>query len=283
MSIINRLIHSVSWFGVIAAGVATLSLSGCYSPGKKYRAPDITQGAPKSSYMTDDGNKIDLGKIESDYNKAKTDQAARDRIINQFMFVSDRACVAHLSAVSANNATANFTLGSITSLTAGLAAFVGSGATPQALSASAAFASGSRSLMNETFYNQQVGPVITKLIRENREKFGNAIRTEMAKPAAEYTIDQALYEVGRYHESCSFYVGIELIDRAVQTQRKTKPELDSEIAMLTTRITELLAELTSLKAASPLSADLITKKEEVIKALEDSRRTLMNERISALN
>jgi hypothetical protein len=183
---------------VITACTLILLLAACnngkFRPGKAYRAPDITDGSPKDSYMTDDGWKIDLEKINADYVIAKnctvTDsdkcKKERDQIVNQFLFVSDRACGHHLSAVSANNAVANFTLGSITSLTAGLAAFVGSGATPQALSASAAFASGSRSLMNETFYSQQVGPVITKVIREHRDQLGLEIRTNLAKPGDKF-------------------------------------------------------------------------------------------------
>lgn len=267
-----------------------LMLSGCengrFRPGAKYRAPVITEGSPAASYMTDDGWKIDLKKIDADYVTAKNCAAdaavcakTRDQIINQFLFVSDRACGHHLAAVSANNAVANFTLGSITSLTAGLAAFVGSGATPQALSASAAFASGSRSLMNETFYGQQVAPIITKAIRENRDELGVAIRNNLAKDATIYPIDRALYDVGRYHESCSFYIGVELIDRAIATQRKTKSQLDADIAKLTEHIVALQKEA----AASGLDASLKSAKEATIKSLEEDRKTLMKERITASN
>lgn len=293
---IYRLSQPRSIFGVVAVSLLMLTLSACnkgqFKPGTYYRAPAITEGAPTSSYMTPDGRKINLEKISDDYKAAKTNTAddaarqARDKIINQFLFVSDRACGYHLASVSANNAVANFTLGSITSLTAGLAAFVGSGATPQALSASAAFASGSRSLMNETFYSQQVGPVITKVIRENRETLGQALREKLAKPADQYTIDEALYDVGRYHESCSFYIGVELIDRAVATQRKTKTQLDTDIAELEQQMKRINEEIKGLDTSSLSPSDKqasISNKLATLKALEESRKVLMTERITAPN
>jgi hypothetical protein len=265
-----------------------LALTGCNNPfndrvADLYQVNRITTVTGTQSYIVE--GKIDVNHPDflALYGGATTDPAKRNQIINVFRRMSDEACGEHLARISANAASYNFLLGTITNLTAGLATFVGGGSTTQGLAAGAAFSSGTRSLVNEQFYSQQIGPIITRAIRENRDQQGNAIVEKMKTDQNAYPVDQALFELGRYHESCSFYVGVELLNRAVATQRRTKAELDAEINALTTRINGLTAEIRDMaQPNTPAEVkELIPKRKEMLDALEEKRKSLIDQRSEA--
>ena len=151
----------------------------------------VQQEAAVELIYTADGKKVDLGgdKFKGHYKDAAICESlpdttgnaaahfkcrvARNKILNQWMALSDRVCEKHLGAVQGNSTLINVGSGFITIVTSTLATFVGAGATPQALSAAAAISSATGTLANEQIYLQQVVPVLTSKIRTNRREIGD--------------------------------------------------------------------------------------------------------------
>ena len=261
--------------------------------------------------MTADGKKVDLGgdKFKGHYKDAAICESlpdttgnaaahfkcrvARNKILNQWMALSDRVCEKHLGAVQGNSTLINVGSGFITIVTSTLATFVGAGATPQALSAAAAISSATGTLANEQIYLQQVVPVLTSKIRTNRREIGDRLIANLSKKVALYTVDDGLRELTKYHESCSFAVGLELIAASGLIPRKKKAGIDAELTFLDGRIgevntllTNVDTEITNILAANA-SADTseqttrMRRLQEEQRKYEDQRATLVLERLKA--
>ena len=132
---------------------------------------------------------------------------------------SNEKCKTHLQTIYGNDAAFNISTGTMAIFTSGWAA-ISSGGQAKLLAALSTFASGERSLVNETVYKNMLTTSIGIKISEMRETRGNAIRSKIDKN--DYSEAQAEFDLIDYHNSCSFYVGLQ---QALKEGTNTNPEL----------------------------------------------------------
>lgn len=132
----------------------------------------------------------------------------RNQAISFLMAESNNLCVEHIKTIYGNEAAFNIATGSLAVLTSGWAS-ISSGGQAKTLSALSTFASAERSLVNETIYKSMLTTAIGTKIEEARATKGKALLMHKKEPYNNYRIEDALYDVIDYHESCSFYSGLQ--------------------------------------------------------------------------
>lgn len=152
--------------------------------------------------------------------KPKIDCALeKDPAIMMVLEQSNQQCTNHLRTIYGNDAAFNISTGSMAMFTSGWSA-ISSGGQAKLLAALSTFANGERALVNETVYKNILTTSIGIKISEMRETKGNAIRSKIGKN--DYTEAQATYDLLDYHDSCSFYVGLQ---QALKEGTNNTPEL----------------------------------------------------------
>jgi hypothetical protein len=137
-------------------------------------------------------------------------QRRRNALVSRLMIDSSTLCTEHLKSIYGNEAAVNIATGSVAVLASGMAA-VATGAHAAAnLSALSAFSSAERSLFNETIYKSLLTTAIGIKIRQMRDEKGHALLSRASQPIDAYGIEQAMAAVLDYHESCSFFRGLEM-------------------------------------------------------------------------
>ena len=147
-------------------------------------------------------------------------KAARNRIIVDWVSVSDALCAEHLKTIFGNEAAFNITTGTLTNVLSGAATVVGGAAAKSALSAGAFLANSERSLVNETVYKSVLVPAVVKKIRMLREENRKQIVLRFKEGVPNYSIHEAILDVVAYHQSCSFMHGLQ---RALEEGTNTIP------------------------------------------------------------
>lgn len=144
----------------------------------------------------------------------------RNQAISFLMAESSNLCVEHIKSIYGNEAAFNIATGSLAVLTSGWAA-ISSGGQTKTLSALSAFASAERSLVNETIYKSMLTTAIGTKIEEARATKGKALLLHKKESYDDYRIEDAIYDVIDYHESCSFYYGLQ---KALKEGTQATPE-----------------------------------------------------------
>lgn len=144
----------------------------------------------------------------------------RNQAISFLMAESSNLCVQHIKSIYGNEAAFNIATGSIAVLASGWAT-LSSGGPAKALSALSTFASAERSLVNETIYKSMLTTAIGTKIEEARATKGKALLLRKKDSYDDYRIEDALYDVIDYHESCSFYYGLQ---KALKEGTQATPE-----------------------------------------------------------
>jgi len=147
-------------------------------------------------------------------------QAARNRIIVDWVSASDALCAEHMKTIFGNEAAFNITTGTLTNILSGAATVVGGAVAKSALSAGAFLANSERSLVNETVYKSVLVPAVVKKIRMLREDSRKQIVSRFKKGVSDYSIHEAILDVVAYHQSCSFMQGLQ---RALEEGTLTIP------------------------------------------------------------
>ena len=196
--------------------LAITSLSGCsFVPASlKSKSYNDFSIEPLTKNVSDFTGKCSKG--ETSGLDCETNQ---NTAIMKVLVSSNKQCVNHLSTIYGNDAAFNISTGTTAIFTSGWAA-ISSGGQAKLLSALSTFANGERSLVNETVYKNMLTTSIGIKISEMRETKGNAIRSKIGKD--DYMAAQAEYDLIDYHNSCSFYVGLQ---QALKEGTNTNPEL----------------------------------------------------------
>jgi len=205
----------------------------------------------------------------------------RNQAISFLMAESNNLCVEHIKSIYGNEAAFNIATGSLAVLTAGWAS-ISSGGQVKTLSALSAFASAERSLVNETIYKSMLTSAIGTKIEEARATKGKALLLHKQEPYKNYRIEDALYDVIDYHESCSFYSGLQkaLKEGTQVTQETRQRQLKTEADLLREKINVYLAINQGLKATFANDPESI--KDPILKNLIDEfNRT--NQAITSLS
>jgi hypothetical protein len=159
-------------------------------------------------------------------NLARASKLDRNNLIIKIKLVSDSICTEHLGDIKGNSSAINITLGTLTTLFAGVAS-ISSGTAASTLAASASASNASRSLINEEIYRQVFSDSIIRAIEFDRSGVRNEIKRRMGDDYNIYTIEEAIYDLQIYHDKCSFINGVGIITEAVKI--RTTPSVSEKI------------------------------------------------------
>ncbi|MCL9799831.1 hypothetical protein [Pseudomonas sp. AKS31] len=152
--------------------------------------------------------------------------AARNSGISALMLASETLCVEHRKTIYGNDAAFNITAGTFTNLFAGASTVATAQTGKTILSALALLSNAERSLVNETIYKQMLITSVDKKIVELREGKAEEIYTSLeSKDANAYSVNRALLDFYRFHDSCSFMDGLR-VALAEGTNESTSHKLD---------------------------------------------------------
>ena len=227
-------------------------------------------------YLFDDLGAEPLSKNISAYMRDCTDKefsegkfnlecgiSSQDLAISKVLIESVEICTNHMKTIYGNDAAWNISSGTFATFTSGWAA-ISSGGQAKLLSALSAFSNGERSLVNETIYKNQVTASIGIKIGEMREEKGNAIRSKIGKD--DYSVAQAEYDLLDFHNSCSFYAGLQ---KALKEGTDTTPalklsQLEAKHQNIFNQITLLTLNKDSNKSVDPhIYEDLVSQLKRV--------------------
>lgn len=139
----------------------------------------------------------------------------RNRLGGLLMKYSDDACTASIGRAANNEAVSNVVLNTLTTAFASASTVVGGDLAKSILSAGAATTSGTRDHVNAEVFRNTVISAISKAITNERNKQSNEIEQKMLRSVAEYNVDMMVRDINRYHQSCSYVKGLELVVQAV--------------------------------------------------------------------
>jgi len=205
--------------------------------------------------------------------KTDIDQAThRNRFQDYLIWRSEQQCERHKAGILSTQATTNFGLSTLTTGVAATAAIVTAPAT-NILAALGALFSGTRSHFNENFYRQMLAPGIVRKINETRAtqlgiimakrgvpvterpafmvqtKAGVRTQTEVPSKTvmmADYTVEEALGDVERYHQLCSFSAGLSALIEPGEKFEDTAVGIKQRIDALRAIQSDNLAQIAKL-------------------------------------
>lgn len=176
---------------------------------------------------------------------------------------SNEICATHLRDIYGNDAAFNIATGSFATLSSG-AASITDGGSAKLLAALSTFFNAERSLVNETIYKNQVTTHIGIKISQSRETAGAVIRAGLA-PTATYSFAQASFDLDTFHNSCSFYHGLQkVLEEGTKTSPSTRlSQLEIEREYIMIRMTSIATKQGDKKN----SDDVYLSLKERLKAL----------------
>lgn len=169
---------------------------------------------------------------------ARARKTAKER--NQLMYLlirnSDQLCASHKASIVAYSATTELATTELTTVLAGLAATLTPASTVQALAGAAAITNAAGVNFKEITYQKYVAPAITKEIDKARDEKLVKLDTNSRLTIEKYTADEMLSDVIKYHEQCSFFVGLTRLT-------SDKQQIESASAELARRMEELRTQI----------------------------------------
>jgi hypothetical protein len=178
---------------------------------------------------------------------------ARNRMISILMSHSDQVCTRELGRMSAVEAATNSSLSIASSALSTLATIVTGERANAILSGGSTFFGATRDHIRAEVYRTQMAPVVSSAIVQERNRLRESIERRFADDAATWSIDQGIRAVNEYHQTCSFYRGLELVTLA--TAQRTELESRSRLLAVETRI----GELEALKSRNATEEALLTR------------------------
>lgn len=144
----------------------------------------------------------------------------RDRVQDRLIWASESACADYLSNVRRSFTSTNLNLGGATTLFGALGSILNSKDAIRVFSGAAGVTSGLRAEYNDVYFSSQAFEVVSKAIRNVREKALKTINDERRnKGIREYTLEAAIADATRYHATCNVMAGLEEAADAVTRDR----------------------------------------------------------------
>jgi hypothetical protein len=209
----------------------------------------------------------DGSSLDNDEEKALC-KYQRNLLIGDLIAISDGMCENHMKTILGNEATVNIITGTFTNAFSGAATVITGAGTKSIFSALAFFSNSERSLVNETIYKSVLVPAIIKKINEIRLNERNTImkKYEDNKNAAyeDYPVTFALADIIKYHQTCSFMVGLQkaLEEGTQPAAGQDRASLEQKLKTLVLEKDNRIRELKNLKAG--ISDEEINKDKYVI-------------------
>ena len=215
---------------------------GCSYVAKNYEADPILE--QQTDLLNTETNMIDVGKLKtrigaisnSTNNKKEKD---RNRLIFEIVSISDRVCSLHQAHIISNVNTWNVATGTLTNVFSALGTVLGGVTTKASLAAAATVSGSTRSLVNQEVYVEAMGTTIVRAISIAREREYAKIVKKSRGSIDDYSLSESLRDIQEYHRRCSFYYGVLEVSKALDQRKKTKAEIDNDIAGLQEQLEEL--------------------------------------------
>jgi hypothetical protein len=205
------------------------------------------------------------------YDLAAGSRIYRNRLAAVLVKHSDDVCTKELGDISAREAISNTVLGTITSTLSTVSSIVTGTKLKSWLAGGAAISSATRDHINAEVFRNVLSNAMAKAIENSRATQLTAIKTALKdNDVTDYTIDDAIRDINRYHQTCSFYNGLVLVVDAVN---RAGPTIENDYRTLTTAISDLNIQIDQMKR-DKASAELIAKLEAKKAALVLQRSEL---------
>lgn len=140
---------------------------------------------------------------------------ARNRLAAILIKTSDDVCVLEKGRLVSTEASINIILTFLTQTLSGIGSVVQGATASNILSAGAALSSGTQTNINANYYKNQIIYALNKVIDQERDSSVQAIDAKRPLDVTEYSVDEMIRDVNKYHQSCSFERGLQkLLDAA---------------------------------------------------------------------
>jgi hypothetical protein len=153
----------------------------------------------------------------------------RDNLANILIGRANAICSVELGRLTANEGTTNTALSMIDTLFSTAATIVSGEQAKSILAGTAGAANAGRATVNANVYRNKLSDAISGAIKNERTKQLQAINDKIAtKSVSEYGVDQMIREVDEYHQTCSFFNGLDLVNKAVSETKPPENTLTTE-------------------------------------------------------
>jgi hypothetical protein len=161
-----------------------------------------------------------------------------------------------MGRITSNQATVNSALSILTTGLTSAANIVTGQQAADILTGGANFATGSQAAINAHVYRNTFAFAISQAITSERGTILTALRGRYLEPITTFTVDDAIREANRYHGTCSFYKGLELIlaavrDREALTRFMANQGREARMAEIRARISVVQAALRGRPDSDP--------------------------------
>ncbi|MEJ7927636.1 hypothetical protein WG908_12820 [Sphingobium sp. AN641] len=221
---------------VIVLSASAIVLSGCETISTKARVnPNTVADYHQSSCPTVRGGGLSrLGVIDLDcfrfpsdkapdptdpdaafdptaYKAASADAAARGRLESVLLTQADNICTLEKGRMTSVEAATNSGFSIATTALSAASTIVGGDLAKSILSGAAAVTSGSQDHINTHVYRNQITQAITKVIDGERAKVLTELISKRKTAIGDYPVDEMIRLVNRYHQTCSFSHGLQVL------------------------------------------------------------------------
>jgi hypothetical protein len=211
-------------------------LLGCGNLARNYVPSELmTASVDKSAapYVTE-GERVDLSKVDLSLLDGEAKKVERVRFIATLTTLSDKKCEAHKATIMSNANNWNVATGVATILFAGYASIANSATAAANSAAAAAATTGIQGQVNQEVYQGKLSTAILRAIDAARAK--TYARVSQGLEKTDYPTVQLVSDVNRYHASCSLMAGVTELTNAIENRKKSRAEIEGNIARLTTEL-----------------------------------------------
>jgi hypothetical protein len=213
---------------------------------------------------------------------ARGDKIMRNRLAAVLMKHSDDICTVELGQLTAREAMVNTGLGMATSALSTISALVMGDFAKTALASGASFTNASRDHINAEVYRNILSTAISSAIDEERARTRQELVDKFPNDTGDYSVDQMVMEVNRFHQGCSFYHGIGLVLKKVNRPGANAAgarrsinvalnDIDGEIARIDRQLNKWKTDDPRRAALVEQRAELVSKRTALLKELADAR------------
>lgn len=189
---------------------------------------DLRAGMPRPVNL--DTLKLPASDVPA-YVDASKSKAGRNRLQDYLLTRSDETCIIHKSDIIAVSSTVNTSLTGLASLVGTIGSILTPESTTRALAGSAAMLTGLRDNVNQNVYYNNFADAIVKKIDEMRAQVRQEIVNKRGQEPEDYTPEAAVFDVVRYHNACSFSMGVAELSNSAKRPANAE-ELQGRIAAL---------------------------------------------------
>lgn len=162
------------------------------------------------------------------YELAVGDKDKRNRLSSILLKYSADKCTMENAEVYSYEASFNTILSTVVTGLSTAATIVNGDQAKSILSGGAAFTNGTGDHIKSNIYRNQVTQAITATISGERERLRTAMDSKRTRTHLEYSVDDMVRDANEFHQSCSFYRGLELLLTSATEYPRVKEYLDNE-------------------------------------------------------